>query len=548
MNDELSEALRTIHGSLERSPALAGAYYAHWRHPEPSPALDDAMRAAAELVDEHLAAWTVASDRQAFVAALGEPTAKVVLIWCDASSANQDARLATLLKVAASMEAWRDHARIVARNRVVEGPLVDALPCAPLLGPGEELGAPENREALARMEVLIWEAGARALEVPELGAWLWDRETTFEAVIGRPARGSLRGRVLAARCLEVAVRGMPMMTDPALVGRTLQVMQPLLLHPEPLVWIHAARAFGRLAGTFEPLEGTLLDWVHGATPVLRQRAMTAFASLPSSRLAFLGHELEAVIDSPENEAWVLAAAAAATPYLYHERRDLWDRLAARIMRGDGGAVAARALGRGLGTLWRRGPDREAIRAPFRKLRRRARRARADVVDDWRRWLELVSVTDPLDAAERDPLDVELGLENLVRVAAEYDDEEADARAARFASTLATTFTEARRVVLGEGSVRHRAAAMNAFEGCARSLALRLWDPLLATRPGERAEPVDEPELEETWNLVARAPAELLEIVRTRREASEGDDDEAFTLALEVLAIKLGGYALDACGG
>jgi serine/threonine-protein kinase len=37
-------------------------------------------------------------------------------------------------------------------------------------------------------------------------------------------------------------------TDPELIGRTLQVLQPLLLHPEPLVWIHAARALGRLTG------------------------------------------------------------------------------------------------------------------------------------------------------------------------------------------------------------------------------------------------------------------------------------------------------------
>src|SRR5579871_7029208 len=94
-----------------------------------------------------------------------------------------------------------------------------------------------------------------------------------------PAHGALRGRVLAARCLEVSARGMPPGTDPALVGRTLQVLQPLLLHPEPLVWVHAARALGRLTGAFDQLEGTLLDWVLGESRVLRQRAVTAFASL-----------------------------------------------------------------------------------------------------------------------------------------------------------------------------------------------------------------------------------------------------------------------------
>src|SRR6185295_10620968 len=101
--------------------------------------------------------------------------------------------------------------------------------------------------------------------------------------------------------------------DPELVGKTLQLLQPLLLHPEPLVWVHAARALGRLTGPLEQLEGTLLDWVMGESRLLRQRAMTAFASLPAERLKFLlASQLSQVIDSKDEEAWVLAAVAAAT--------------------------------------------------------------------------------------------------------------------------------------------------------------------------------------------------------------------------------------------
>ncbi|MCB9632538.1 MAG: serine/threonine protein kinase, partial [Sandaracinus sp.] len=454
-----------------------------------------------------------------------------------------DTRLAHVLSAAAKHEEHRVRARIIARNRIVQGPLHDALACAPLLGTGDTLRQPESFEALARMEILLWEAGACALQLPDLGKWVWGSHETFEAVVATPARATLRGRVLAARTLEVAACGLSPMTDPELVGRTLQVLQPLLLHPEPMVWIHAARSFGRLAGVFEPLEGTLLDWVHGGSQVLRQRALTAFASLPSDRLSFLGHELESILDSPTEKAWGLAAAAAATPYLFHERRKLWDRLATRIVEGDGGAVAARALGRGLATLWRRGDDRDAIRDVFRQLRQMARSADADAVEEWRRWLDLLAATDPLDDAERDPLDLETGLENLARLAAQYDDEEADARAARFAATLMPTFAEAQRIVLGDGSLRHRAAALNAVEGCARSLALRLWGPMLATRPVGEA--LSEPELEETWATVARAPSELLDVVKTRRQDEHEEAD--FDLALEVLALKLGGYALDACG-
>ena len=110
------------------------------------------------------------------------------------------------------------------------------------------LRQPANAEARARLEILIWEAGASAREVPELGRWLWASTDTFEELVRNPARGALRGRVLAARCLEISVCGLSARADPELVGRTLQMLQPLLLHPEPLVWVHAARALGRLTG------------------------------------------------------------------------------------------------------------------------------------------------------------------------------------------------------------------------------------------------------------------------------------------------------------
>lgn len=544
-SEPLSQALSTLANAIAASPQTARPLHAGWRKRKLGD-LPDEVAEAAKVADEHLPEWTREAADDEIAKAFRQSWGEIVFIWLAANPDRDDAKLAGLLFAASELDAYKDQARLIARNRIVQGPLEDALRCAPLLGTGDILNDRKYAQARSRMEILIWEAGARALQLPDLGKWIWSDGRTFDAMVGRPARGSLRGRVLAARCMETAVCGLPPTTDQMLVGKTLQTLQPLLLHPEPLVWIHAARSFGRLAGAFEPLEGTLLDWVHGASPVLRQRALTAFASLPSHRLAFLGHELEAIIEAPENEGWVLAAAAAATPYLFHERRDLWDRLAARIItHGHGGAVAARALARGLGTLWRRqAGTRGPIVPSFRALRQMARRAETDQVDNWRRWLEAIAVTDPIDGAERDPLDIELGLENLVRLAAHYDDEEADARAARFAGTLQATFEEAQRVVLGEGSLRHRASAINAYEGCARSLALRLWGPMLATRP--KGDAIAEPDLTETWETVARAPAELLDIVRERRESDEVRD-AAFEVALEVLALKLGGYALDATG-
>ncbi|APR78686.1 Serine/threonine protein kinase [Minicystis rosea] len=548
LTEDVQSALSTLLAFLADQPELEGTVRAHWRARGPYEAdrraLPGDMRAAVDTLDTVLTRGTrTAEDAARFADILLDPEGELVLSWCSASTWRGDAQLAQLLAVAFTTPRLKEWARAAARARVVEGPLLDALACAPLLGDGAALALTVNAEARARLEILIWEAGASGLELPDLGKWLWGSRETFDAMIHEPAHGALRGRVLAARCLEVSARGLPPACDPELVGRTLQALQPLILHPEPLVWVHAARALGRLTGVLEQLEGTLLDWVFGQSQVLRQRAMTAFASLPAERLAFLSSQLVAILDSPEEEAWALAAVAAATPYLFFERRRLWDRLAKRVLQGDGGAIAARALARGLATVWRRGAGDPEIERPLRALRGMARHAQAESIEESRRWIEVVAVTDVVDGAERDPLDLELGLENLTRLAAQYDDEEADARAARFAGALGRTFHEARRIALGSGSLRQRAAALNALESSARAFALRLWAPLLATRPV--GDPIDAPDLEETWKILARAPAEILDLVAERRRAEDADPQA--DVALEVLAIRLGGYALDACG-
>ncbi len=544
------EALSTLTSALSERPELEEAVRNSWRRrvrgPKKAPlgfVLPEALQAASDLLSAELPTHTCTGiDGGPLSACFAGADGPVLLLWCDATTWRRDTALSGLLTLAAKQTGFEERVAAIAAERVVEGPLLDALACAPLLGAGAALRLAHNAQARARLEILVWEAGARALEVPAFGRWLWGSMETFEAMIREPARGALRGRVLAARCLEIGVCGLKPGADSELVGRALQVLQPLLLHPEPLVWVHAARALGRLTGQIEQLEGTLLDWVLGESQLLRQRALTAFASLPEARLKFLASQLTAILAEPEAD-WALAAVAAATPYLFFERRVIWDGLAARIIAGEGGAVAARALARGLAPLWRRGERLPEIEQPLRALRELAWCARPTSLDEARRWIEVTALTDAVDGAERDPLDVELGLENLMRVAAHFDDEEADARAARFASSLSATFIEAQRIALGDGRLRQRAAALNALEGCARAFALRLWSPMLATRPA--GVPIDEPDLEETWRLVARAPAEILDSQKPPPRLPGAQQDEG--LSLEVLAIRLGGYALDACG-
>ncbi|MBL8741463.1 MAG: hypothetical protein JNK04_10225, partial [Myxococcales bacterium] len=480
--EEVKDALTQLTAAFVAQPELEHAVGTRWhsggRRIPVDASATELPKEVSSLADRVAAALPALSRSESdeLGQLFNEAGGRALSLWCSASTWRRDADLAPLLEMAARSD-FREHVPGIARDRVIEGPLADAIVCAPLMGDGSVLMAPENAEALARLEILIWEAGSSALEVPRLGQWVWGSPATFDAMIAQPAHGTLLGRVLAARCLEISARGMPRDVNHELVGRTLQLLQPLLLHPEPLVWVHAARALGRLTASLEQLENNILDWVLGESTVLKQRAMTAFASLPADRLRFLASQLIAVLDSPDEEAWVLAAVAAATPYLFFERRVLWDRLANRILAGDGGAIAARALARGLATIWRRGKHLPEIEQPLRSLRNIARETRAVSLDELRRWIEVVAVTDIVDGAERDPLDLELGIENLMRIAAQYDDEEADARAARFASSLAPTIQEARRIVLAPGRMRPRAAAINALEGCARALALRLWSPL-----------------------------------------------------------------------
>ncbi|HEX8794428.1 MAG TPA: serine/threonine-protein kinase [Polyangiaceae bacterium] len=550
LSDKARDALATLTTAIDTNPELEEALGVRWRggmreggHVHHVVEITMEQREAADVLAAELPGET-RSDLGAadLVEMLAKPGGRVILAWIRASAWRRDTRIAPLLKRAAAA-GMAERITPAARDRVVEGPMLDALACAPLLGDGSVLSLLDWTEARARMEILIWEAGSSAREVPFLGPWLWGSRSVFDTMIAEPAHGALRGRVLAARCLEVSIGGMPQTADQELFGRTLQILQPLLLHPEPLVWVHAARALGRLAGVMEAMEGTILDWALGESRVLRQRATTALASLPGERIKFLSSQLYEIVDSRgPDAAWVLGAVAAATPYLFHEKRDLWERLARRVLAGEGGAIAARALARGLATLWRRGDQDPDIERPLRVVREMARAAHPDSLDDARRWIEVTAVTDPVDGAERDPLDIELGVENLMRIAAQFDDEEADARAARFAGSLATTFEEARRIATAEGRLRQRAAAMNALEGCARTFALRLWWPLLATHPA--GDPIDEPDLSEAWKLVSTAPSQILDLVRERREA--GADPQA-DVPLEVLAIRLGGYALDACG-
>jgi len=206
---EVRDALHTLTSALATGPEFAAeALSARWLGLRSELSAD--VRAAADRLAEALPSLVQSPDGvDALGALLPEAAGEVLLRWCASRVGRREAPLGKLLALAAAEPRLRERAIAVARDRVVEGPFFDALACAPLLGDGSQLVLPENAQARARLEILVWEAGAAAVEIPHLGAWLWGSADTFETMIRGPARGTLRGRVLAARCLEVSVRGMP---------------------------------------------------------------------------------------------------------------------------------------------------------------------------------------------------------------------------------------------------------------------------------------------------------------------------------------------------
>src|SRR5690606_12088529 len=135
---------------------------AHWRRTE-EVRLESPIERAADRLDEALPSLLDAPTL------LDGGRGPLVLTWCAANAARSDVTMAPLLTIAHERPELRELARGAARDRVLEGPLEDALACAPLLGPGDAFSRPENAQARARMEILIWEAGASARSVPTLG-------------------------------------------------------------------------------------------------------------------------------------------------------------------------------------------------------------------------------------------------------------------------------------------------------------------------------------------------------------------------------------------
>src|SRR6187551_3354950 len=146
------EALSTLTSALAGQPELEEAVRNRWRIRLRGPAaaqhdrvLPEALRAAVDLLTHELPLQTHAtSDVNALGERFASPSGPLLLLWCYSSTWRKDIELCKLLAIARQVPGFEERVAAVAADRVIEGPLLDGLGCAPLLGTGAALRLPVN--------------------------------------------------------------------------------------------------------------------------------------------------------------------------------------------------------------------------------------------------------------------------------------------------------------------------------------------------------------------------------------------------------------------
>ena len=389
-----------------------------------------------------------------------------------------------------------------ARARLVSGELIESLVCLSLSGDATWLEAEGAAAARARVELLLWEAGATATTVPELGVWLWSDAVAQRELLHRPARGTLRERSIAAGLLAVASDGMPIGgTATSLAVDVTALASELAAHPEPSVWVPAVRALGRLAARIPSVRFQLLRWLASARASRRRRATTALASVPAARGEWVGEHLERILAS--KDPWQLAALGPAVPFLVRERASLWSEIAPGLVARPGAEVVW-SITAGLVALGR-GQELDPFNVGLlRQARSRALAARPRSFAEAQLWQVIRRDSDFLDGIDPDPSFPDHLLDRAVRDAVRLGADAVQQRVAAIASSIGGTFDAMLRSVSlappspgleppsqppssssSEGRGR-RGHALAALESCARAVALALWQPIIVASAGDPA--------------------------------------------------------------
>src|SRR5262245_9680748 len=135
ISDSVQDALATLGAHLGAHPEAEYDLCAHWHTGARASAtervevnLEPEVRAAADALAVALPALTQSdTDTTALGALFAGPAGAALCAWCSASTWRRDVRLGPLLALAARRADLLDPVARIARDRVVEGPLLDAL-------------------------------------------------------------------------------------------------------------------------------------------------------------------------------------------------------------------------------------------------------------------------------------------------------------------------------------------------------------------------------------------------------------------------------------
>lgn len=434
--------------------------------------------------------------------------------WATASSADPELRIApfllavgareTLPKTSSLGQRWLMRA---ARERLMKGPLPDALDCLPATGDPAWLCDDRDSPARARLELLVWELGARAESSLALSRWLQAHPAALRSLVFANAQGDLWERTIAARALEASADWF-LQDDHGFEGRIVPVALALALHPDPIVWIVGARALGRLAGNVAPVQLRLFQWINGDHDSERRRAATALAAMPPLEGSWLSGRIESLLNDAR-DPWVLAALGPSIPWFATQHRALWEKIVTSLRaRPDVPSEVWWSFSQGIVPMHRRGSLDRLSHSVLEQARAHAIRAKPSSPIEIQRWAEVRRMTQRFAGETPEPGDPFDALCESISLAVSGSLDAASRRAAAVVPTLAGAFraawTSARNTPNAAPETRGESLAI--VESCARSLALAPWIPIgvLAGRPRDEARREADAVRDTVWVEVARS--------------------------------------------
>lgn len=427
----------------------------------------------------------------------------IVLAWAEAVAGRRDVALAPLLSLALRELQAPSRLLRAARARVRSGTLVDSLSCLPLSGDDGWLDGEDAPAIRSRIELLFWGAARSALSIPGAGAWLWQNEQRLERWL-RIDLCTVRDRVIAASTLAVAADGFPD-TSAADTAYTVHAVRTLAGHPEPEVWIPAARAMGRLAARVPAIKTLLFQWLHGRARAARRRAITALACLPGRDAWWLEAKVAEVLAG--DDPWALAALGPAIPHLIVERREIWERLAARLDRDDCPPEVSWSAVQGLSCLVKREALDRPSEALLRSLRRRAIESEPRGSAEAQLLAEIRRSTDALDGIDPDPRDLELLLERAALAAIDLGAKNLAGRVTALVRAIGPTFdTALAELTTSPRAGLDRGEGLSVLESCARAAVFEPWAPVLMLAGRDLT---SDTELEEVRERMRQGAASLI---------------------------------------